>query len=299
MAMEQWEPHTVSGPEVVRPGPVAALAALFDDGLPAPRPGDVLPRLWHWVALPHWPVSSEVGPDGHPRRGTFLPPIDLPRRMFAGGEVEFHGDLRVGETVRRESTVESVKERSGQSGALVIAAVRTRLFGDDGELRVNERQDLIYREAGPATPADAAVDEAAELRPVGRPLRRVDAWTWDFSTDPTLLMRFSSATANAHRIHYDWPYATRIEGYPGLVVHGPLMTLTLAETFRLESPDDEISRLTHRNKAPLFCGQSAQVRGRAASDAVVLDLLGPDGEDAGARTTVNVVPSPRTAIQRN
>ncbi|TYB45040.1 hypothetical protein FXF69_22320 [Actinomadura chibensis] len=305
--MEQWEPHTVTSAEVVRPGPVAALAALFDDGLPAPGAGDALPRLWHWVALPHWPVSSEVGPDGHPRRGTFLPPIELPRRMFAGGEVAFHGDLRVGETIRRESTVESVKEKSGQSGALVIVAVRTRLFGDGGELRVDERQDLIYREAGPTpspgerTEAErgaverAEVERAAELRPVGRPLRRADAWAYDFSTDPTLLMRFSAATANAHRIHYDWPYATRVEGYPGLVVHGPLMTLTLAEAFRLERPDDAISRLTHRNMAPLFCGQAASVRGRPTADGVALDLLGPDG--AGVRTAVNIVPSSETAVQ--
>ncbi|WP_222870332.1 FAS1-like dehydratase domain-containing protein [Actinomadura decatromicini] len=297
MAMDHWEPHTVTGAEVVRPGRVAALAALFDDGLPTPGLGDVLPRLWHWVALPHWPVSSEVGPDGHPLRGTFLPPIELPRRMFAGGEVEFHGDLRVGETVRRESTVESVKEKSGQSGALVIVAVRTRLFGDGGELRVDERQDLIYRDADASRSSGefAAVERAAELRPVGRPLRRADAWAWDFSTDPTLLMRFSSATANAHRIHYDWPYATRVEGYPGLVVHGPLMTLTLAETFRLERPDDEISRLTHRNKAPLFCGQSASVRGRPTADGVELDLLGPAG--TGVRTAVTVVSSGGKAVQ--
>ncbi|HUY51276.1 MAG TPA: MaoC family dehydratase N-terminal domain-containing protein [Streptosporangiaceae bacterium] len=146
--MKQWEPRILSTRELVDPNPVAALAALFDDRIPAPLPGDELPPLWHWVALPRWPVSSELGSDGHPARGLFLPPVDLPRRMFAGGEATFHSPLRVGDTVRRESTVESVTEKSGRSGKLVIVVVRTRLSGNDGQLHLEERLDLIYREAG-------------------------------------------------------------------------------------------------------------------------------------------------------
>ncbi|MDA3644242.1 MaoC family dehydratase N-terminal domain-containing protein [Saccharopolyspora indica] len=275
--MKQWEPHTATTHELVDPGPVAALAKLFDDEAPAPGDGDALPPLWHWVALPRWPVSSELALDGHPARGSFLPPVELPRRMFAGGEVAFHADVRIGETVRRESTVESVTEKSGRSGELVIVVVRTRLFGADGRLAVEERQDLIYREAAEPSVSTARADVAAELHPVGRPLRRTGPWTWDFATDPSLLMRFSAATANAHRIHYDWPYATAVEGYPGLVVHGPLMTLALAEVLRLEQPPGRAVRLTHRNRAPLFCGQAAEVRGEPTADGFDLDLLGPDG----------------------
>jgi 3-methylfumaryl-CoA hydratase len=254
--------------ELVDPAPVAALAALFDNGLPAPRPGDELPPLWHWVALPRWPASSELGPDGHPVRGGFLPAVDLPRRMFAGGEVVCHRPLHVGETVTRESTVESVTEKEGRSGKLVIVVVRTRFSGPDG-LCVEERQDLIYRER--ATPVEAG---PAEFDPVGAPFRRVDKGVWDFATDPTLLMRFSAATANPHRIHYDWPYTTGVEGYPGLVVHGPLMTLALAEVLRLDSPSVRVTRLAHRNQAPLFCGEPARLHARPGD----LELTGPDGK---------------------
>lgn len=276
-AMETWEPHAVTTEELVDPAPVAALAALFDDGLPVPQPGEDLPPLWHWVALPRWPVSSVLGLDGHPVRGTFLPPVDLPRRMFAGGEVVFHRAPKVGDTIVRRSIVDSVTEKSGRSGNLVIVVVRTVLSGLDGAPHIEERQDLIYREAGPAS-AEAAVPEtAAALKPTGSPFHRIDGRTWDFVTDPTLLMRFSAATANAHRIHYDWPYATRIEGYPGLVVHGPLMSLTLAEVLRLGSPTGRVHKISHRNTAPLFCGQPAHLRAEPAQGSVALDLTGPAG----------------------
>ncbi len=276
--MTGWEPHAVTTAELVDPAPVAALAALFDNGLPAPRPGDDLPPLWHWVALPRWPVSSGLGPDGHPARGTFLPPVDLPRRMFAGGEVNVHRAPKIGETVTRRSIVDSVTEKSGRSGKLVIVVVRTVLSGVDGSPLVEERQDLIYREAD-ATTSDAAPVEPAEL--AGAPFRRTEDG-WDFATDPTLLMRFSAATANAHRIHYDWPYATRVEGYPGLVVHGPLMSLALAEVLRLDSPGARVTRLAHRNLAPLFCGQPAHLRTEPRPGGATLTLVG----DAGPRTSL-------------
>jgi 3-methylfumaryl-CoA hydratase len=278
--MEQWAPHTVTTRELVDPAPVAALAALFDDGLPAPRPGEDLPPLWHWVALPRWPVSSELGPDGHPARGTFLPPVDLPRRMFAGGVVTFHAPVKVGDAVLRESTVESVTEKSGRSGRLVIVVVRTRLSTVNGMLCVEERQDLVYREGS----APAAQATPPDLAPVGAPFRRSEAGTWELASDPTLLMRFSAATANPHRIHYDWPYATCVEGYPGLVVHGPLISLALAEVLRLDRPRDRVRRLSHRNKAPLFCGEPAQLRAEAGQ----VDLFGPGGVPAGPRTSLEV-----------
>lgn len=273
-----WRPRRVTSVETLDASPVAALGALLDSGSPVPAAEDVLPPLWHWVALPRWPASSVIGVDGHPRRGDFLPPIDLPRRMFAGGEVTFHGDLRVGTEVVRESEVVSVEEKSGRSGRLAIVTVLTRLVdaGRD-DLLLEERQDLIYRDAAPAPASFPGPEPASAIAPAGPPLVAEDDG-WRFVTDPTLLMRFSAATANPHRIHYDWPYATRVEGYPGLVVHGPLSTLVLAEALRLAHPDRVVRHLRHRNTAPLFCGDPAHVAvDRPAPDIAEVALRRPDG----------------------
>ncbi len=258
--------------ELVDPGPVRALGALLDGGPRVPGAGDPLPAMWHWVALPRWAASSTLDRDGHPVRGAFLPPVDLPRRMFAGGEVAVHVPLRVGEEIRRESRVGSVEEKNGRSGRLVVVVVETRYLGLDGELRVEERQDLVFREASSPTGDPVAPGPAAALTPAGPPLRRDGEAEWSLATDPTLLMRFSAATANAHRIHYDWPYATGVEGYPGLVVHGPLMTLLLVETLREAGALPDRVRLRHRNHAPLFCGQPAVVRHRGDGHGVTATL---------------------------
>jgi len=287
--VQRWEPHTVATIETIDPGPIATLASLFDDGLATPGPGDSLPPLWHWVALPRWASSSELGPDGHPARGSFMPPIELPRRMFAGGSVQFGTPLTIGDQIRRESIVESVTEKAGRSGLLVIVVVRTVLYGPDGSVAVDERQSIIYRDAAPgnsSTPPDAAVPAA--MVPVDRAITPSSVGVWDFRTDPTLLMRFSAATSNAHRIHYDWPYATQIEGYPGLVVHGPLMTLALVQTYRLTGSLRPVIGLRHRNLAPLFCGQPAQLRATATDAGTTVDLIGPGGVEAGAHTTVDL-----------
>ncbi|TFV63806.1 hypothetical protein E4P41_03560 [Geodermatophilus sp. DF01-2] len=267
-----WEPHTLASTEVVEAGPVRALGALLDGATPVPAVGAPLPALWHWVALPQWAASATLDRDRHPFRGTFLPPVDLPRRMFAGGEVTVHRPLTVGEEVRRESRVGSVQEKNGRSGRLVVVVVETRFSGLDGDLRVAERQDLVFREASAPAGDPPAPEPAAALAPVGPPLRRDGEEEWSLATDPTLLMRFSAATANAHRIHYDWPYATRVEGYPGLVVHGPLMTLLLVETLREAGALPDRVLLRHRNQAPLFCGQPATVRHRAEGHGVAATL---------------------------
>jgi len=251
--------------------PVAALQALLDDGLPPVASGDALPPLWHWVALPSWSPSSELREDGHALKGSFLPPVPLPRRMFAGGEVVLHQPLTVGAIVRRESEVVSVEHKQGSSGELVFVQITVQLRVADGGLAVEEHQTILYRAAG--VPDDRMlVAKAAESVP-GAPLRNLGQWRWSLTTDPTLLMRFSAATANAHRIHYDWPYATQVEGYPGLVVQGPLMTLALAETVRLERPRAVVHRLKHRNVAPLYCGDPATLELSEQTDAATGEEL--------------------------
>jgi 3-methylfumaryl-CoA hydratase len=292
--VSSWEPHTVVTEEYVDPAPVQALTAVFDSGAAVVKSGDPLPPLWHWAALARWPVSSSIGSDGHPARGEFLPPIELPRRMFAGGEVRWSGAITVGSTVRRRARVVSVTPKSGRTGELVVVVVEIELFtGGDREPAVVERQNLIYREAAAPGPAGAPAPVAVE--PVGAPLRRRQAWDWELRTDPTVLMRFSAATANAHRIHYDWPYATTVEGYPGLVVHGPLMTLALAETIRLESPARIPVVLRHRNLAPLFCPRPACIR-REPGDDAELSVAVVSTDDSGESVTHTVLtaeyPSP-------
>jgi 3-methylfumaryl-CoA hydratase len=260
-----WRPTVVGDDMRVDPAPVAALQSLLDDGLAPVGPGDQLPPLWHWAALARWSRSSVLGEDGHPRRGSFMPPIALPRRVFAGGEVTFHQPITVGDVIHRESEVLSVQHKQGRSGDLVIVRVATRIHLPDGSLALEERQDIAYAARSQRfTDADrtsASVDQSP-----ASPFRRTGEWSWTLRTDPSLLMRFSAATANAHRIHYDRPHATGVEGYPNLVVHGPLMTVALAETIRLECPNAVVQRMAHRNRSPLFCGEPAALTLTSRSD---------------------------------
>lgn len=179
---------------------------------------DILPHLHHWLHF--WDVRppSGVGPDGHPARGGFLPPAPLPRRMWAGGQLRFIQPLRFGQTVTRRSTIVSVENKSGRSGDLVFVVVRHVLSGPDG-VAVEENQDLVYREAAVRASPPPGEEEA-----------RAADWRRTVEADPVLLFRYSALTMNGHRIHYDHPYATTVEHYPGLVVQGPLQaSLMLAE----------------------------------------------------------------------
>ncbi len=241
---------------ILEPAPVQGLAALFDDGLDVPGRGDLLPPLWHWVALPAWPVASLTGPDGHPLTGGFLPDVGKPRRMFAGGRVDFLAPLRVGSMVRREDRVLSVTPKSGRQGEFVLVQVETRILDEEQRLALVEVQDIIYRDAPP--PVEDPAPRATAAQAVVPALVTEVRGSWRFCSDPTKLFRFSAVTGNAHRIHYDHPYATGMEGYPGLVVHGPLMTLALAEVVRLSSRGP-VRTLVHRNVRPLFCGEEAEI----------------------------------------
>lgn len=258
----------------IDPGQVRVLAALFDDGLPAPEPGEPLPPLWHWVALAAWSPSSVTGPDGHPRVGGFLPDVGKPRRMFAGGRVDLHRPILVGSQVRRTDEVVSVTPKSGRQGDFVLVEVRTTLEDSDGRLALEEVQNLVYRDA--ATPGTAPVARQDPLEIVPSVVDRSPTG-WRFATDPTKLLRFSAATCNGHRIHYDVDYATGVEAYPGLVVHGPLMTLALAEVLRHER-DAPVASITHRSVRPMFCGTPGEVQLDAqADDTVALTLASEPG----------------------
>ncbi len=221
--------------------------------------GSALPLLWHWFYfLPRAP-QAKLSADGHPERGGFLPPITLPRRMFAGARVTVYQWLTLGRPATREGTILNVRETSGKSGKLTFVSVGYR-FLQDGVLCLEEEQDIVYREPGAAVPAPTAAE---------RPALVDGAFSEEFTPDSRLLFRFSALTFNAHRIHYDRPYAMQEEGYPGLVVHGPLIALLLAELAQQQS-QHQIAKFSFKGMAPLFDIGSVRLSG------VRTALNGPD-----------------------
>jgi len=211
--------------DAIRAAQVAAWNATLDRDEPFPRDGDPVPPGFHWTLFAPIARQSELGPDGHPKRGGFLPPVQLPRRMWAGSRVRFATPLRVGEQVEQSSVIDRIEEKRGRAGALVFVTIRRTVTGKGG-VAVEEEQDLVYREA----------PRGAVLSHPGQPAAG-SAWHRTVVADDVLLFRYSSLTFNGHRIHYDRRYATAEEGYPGLVVHAPLLATLLLDLLRRRLPD--------------------------------------------------------------
>jgi 3-methylfumaryl-CoA hydratase len=250
-----------------------AAAAMFDEGERALDTGAPLPALWHWFYFLPRAAQAQLDDDGHPKRGSFLPPIPYPRRMFAGSTLRFHRPLVLGRPARRHARIADVAMKSGRSGSLAFVTVALR-FEQDGALCLEEEQQIVYREPGAAVPAPA-VAAWAEL-PAG-------AWSRVVAPDPRLLFRFSALTFNAHRIHYDRDYARDVEGYPGLVVHGPLTAMLLAGLAQRES-GRPLAAFSFRGQAPLFDLAPFRLVGTADGDAVRLEAQRCDGQAALAAT---------------
>ena len=261
----EWIGRTETVHDGLSPEQARRVAATLDDrdtGVDAGRP---LPPLWQWCYfVPHaWQSTLDV--DGHPQRGGFLPPIPFPRRMFAGSRMQFHQPLRLGVQATREGEIRNVVLKSGRSGSLAFVTVGYR-FVQDGVTCITEEQDIVYREPGAAVPAPAVVPHAA---------RADGAWARTITPDARLLFRFSALTFNAHRIHYDRPYAHDEEGYPGLVVHGPLTAMLLADLVRRHTPR-AVTSFTFRGLAPLFDLAPFHLTGVQSHATVSLEALGPD-----------------------
>lgn len=251
---------------------MAALAATLDIDIPYPQPGDPLPPLWHWLYFLPFPRQSELGPDGHAKRGGFLPPVELPRRMWAGGRTEFHRPLRVGESISRTSRIADVRYREGRSGALVFVLVRHEISNAFG-LALTEEHDIVYR--GHPRPGDAA--PASQTAPVRA------AWERIVNPDDVLLFRYSALTFNGHRIHYDRRYATEVEGYPGLVVHGPLIATLLVDLVRSNLPAAVVTRFEFRAVSPIFDTGTFSVCAKPEDNGNTIRLWAKDS--AGALAT--------------
>ena len=249
--------------------PVLGAAAMLDDSESAFAAGAPLPPLWHWFYFLPRAAQSSIGPDGHPERGGFMPPIALPRRMFAGARLRFHRPLAIGRPARREARIASIAEKQGASGRLAFVTVDYAIH-QDGALCIEEQQDIVYRE--PGRPLAAPQVKALPPVPAG-------AWSRELEADPVLLFRFSALTFNGHRIHYDRRYAVEEEGYPGLVVHGPLTALLLMELVRRHAGRPPLG-FAFRGRAPLFDLAPFRLLGRPEKDRVALEAQGPDGATA-------------------
>jgi len=265
--LREWRGKSESRSDQVTAAPIAALSATLDRDDSYPQPGDPLPPLWHWLYFLPIPRQSELGPDGHAKRGGFLPPVPLPRRMFAGDRVEFHRPLRVGEGISRLSRILDVNLKQGRSGPLVFVVVRHEISDHDG-ISVVEEHDIVYRES--PKPHDAA---PAPQKPPSDA-----AWTREIRPDDVLLFRYSALTFNGHRIHYDRRYVTQVEGYPGLVVHGPLIATLLLDLLRRNLGDATIASLSFRAIRPLFDITPFHVCGKVASDGSTAQLWATDSE---------------------
>ncbi len=239
--------------------PVSGLYALLDKA-PAPKIGDRLPPCGHWLYFTPMVGQSKIGFDGHPERGDFLPPIAEPRRMWAASDIAFHAPVRLGDTLEKTARIADVAQKDGATGALIFVTVENE-YRVAGTLALSEKQSLVYRNH----PKPDEVPPPPKAAPDG------PAWSRRIEPDPVMLFRYSAITFNGHRIHYDHPYVTGEEGYPGIIVQGQLIATLLLETFAAHNPDTEPKRFSFRAMKPLFSGEQFHAEG-AKNDAGGFDL---------------------------
>jgi 3-methylfumaryl-CoA hydratase len=256
--------------DVIQPGPANLLRLALGRPETELRPGDALPPAW--LALYFLPRfgPDELRPDGSPRDAGVVPAMPLPRRMFAGESVRAERPLRIGDAIRRETELADISVKSGGTGTLVFATVVSRIFGPDG-LAVEEERRTVFREEVKAGLGNQA--PRREPAPAEVPWRRT------VTADPVLLFRFSALTFNSHRIHYDRAWAMDTEGYPGLVVHGPLTTTLLIDFARDCNPGRTVRSYATQARAPLFDTAPFELRGRPTADGRGAELwaVTPEG----------------------
>jgi len=295
-SLKDWQPGSTEMSRRVDPWPAAAFSGLIGAPVPPLETGDPLPPMWHWFTLLEHPAQAELGADGHPARGRFLPPIPGRRRMWAGGRLRLAAPIPVGAQLSAHSSVTAVSVKSGRRGELAFVTVRHELSVDDAPVGVEE-QDIVYRSepdqtaprrATPETPVAPAAPEPPETpgtpaapgppETPGTPAApdSSGAWRAELATDPVLLFRFSALTYNGHRIHYDRPYATQVEGYPDLVVHGPLLALLALELPRVHAPGRAVRSFGYRLVRPAFVPATIVSEARPEGATVELTVAAKD-----------------------
>jgi 3-methylfumaryl-CoA hydratase len=239
--LDAWVGRSEQREDTITATPLSALAATLDRGGRTAQHGAAVPPLWHWLYFLPLHRQSELDADGHARRGGFLPPVPLPRRMWAGGRLSFERPLHVGERVTRTSRIAAVAAKNARSGPLVFVTVHHEIVGPSG-MAIGEDHDIVYRDLpGPGAPASTPPPAPGD-----------EAFRRELMPDAVLLFRYSALTFNGHRIHYDRRYVTEVEGYPGLLVHGPLIATLLLELLQREQPQAEVRRFEFKAVSPLF-----------------------------------------------
>jgi 3-methylfumaryl-CoA hydratase len=250
--LRQWIGRSTQASDIVTAQLVKGLRATLFMEIGEPKKGDAAPFTVHWCLAPAVLPMSELGPDGHPTRGGFLPPVPLPRRMWAGGELEFFDTLRVGDEMTRTSRISDVTMKTGSTGVLCFVSVDHLITTTRGTA-LRERQDIVYRDLSPAQPA-------APAKPATAPSAQHRE---SHMADPVLLFRYSALTFNGHRIHYDRDYVTKVEGYPGLVFHGPMQAAFLVEFAAKLHGGAAPRKFSYRGVQPLFEGSEFSVNANA------------------------------------
>ncbi|MDD5325957.1 MAG: MaoC family dehydratase N-terminal domain-containing protein [Polaromonas sp.] len=295
--LQSWVGKSETLSDDITAAPVRGLSATLDRDDPAPLPGSALPPLWHWLYFLPQQRQSELGPDGHAKRGGFLPPVPLPRRMWAGGRLQWlqGNPLVVGDAVQRISRIGSVTHKAGRSGDLLFVLVKNEIHNARG-LALTEEHDIVYRAAVLAPTLVASrttLPPEGALAPRGGPSALVQtgdpapqpvaaekgaAWQREIVPDDVLLFRYSALTFNGHRIHYDRRYVTQVEGYPGLMVHGPLIATLLVDLLRRQQPGAFVRSFSFKAVCPTFDLHPFRLNGQPSADGKTVKLWAEDHE---------------------
>ena len=270
MNLQDWIGRSETVEDTATATPYAALSATLDQpDTTRPAPGTALPPLWHWLYFLPIAAQSDIGPDGHAKRGGFMPPVPLPRRMWAGSDFEFHAPLRVGDALSRTSTIADVTEKSGRTGSLIFVKVRHEIRRNGAtHVALTEHHNIVYRAAA----------EPGDVPPPPQAAPADSAWQRCIVPDDVLLFRYSALTFNGHRIHYDRQYVTEVEGYPGLIVHGPLIATLLMDLLRRQQPEARVLRFEFKAVRPTFDTHAFSVHGQPSPDGKTVHLWGRDHE---------------------
>ena len=259
--LRQWIGKVETSTDCAATVPVQALKATLDRKDITAQAGDRLPPMWHMLYFLPICKQSELSQNGHSKTGDFIPPVPLPLRMYAGGRTLFHQHLRVGDQMTRKSTIADVSFRQGRTGPLIFVKINHEISNDKG-IAIAEEQDIVYRQKPVPGDPVPAYQEAPEC----------EDWLRELSADAVILFRFSALTFNGHRIHYDYPYTTAEEGYPGLIVHGPLLAILLLELLHQHLPGARVREFQFRAMKPVFATAPFAACGSAKDGGRVIHL---------------------------